>query len=149
VARFRPLREDELGRELRASRPGLSDDFVDTLSERIDAGGRRSRLYAWSRLSFAAALTVLMLGTLASFGGLSYAASGTKQAVIAVKQVVAASRPQAAGNTAARDQYGPQKVTICHKGHTITISRSIRSAGAPATWRQGWALRWRRCRGER
>jgi hypothetical protein len=75
-------------------------------------------------LSFAAALTVLMVGTLASFGGLGYAASSTKEAAIAVKDIVASSRPQVVHSSAAQDQYGPQKVTICHKGHTITISRS-------------------------
>ena len=94
------------------------------LSEQIGADGRRTRLHTASRLSFAGALTVLMLGVLASFGGLSYAATGTKQAVIAVKQVVAPSRPQVAHSSAAQDQYQPQKVTICHKGHTITISES-------------------------
>ena len=96
-----------------------------------------------------------MLGTLASFGGLGYAASSTKGAFVAVKKVVAPSRPQAAGNTAAADQYQPQKVTICHKGHTITISRSALPAhlrhgdtvgpcggvaGASATRTQGGAL---------
>jgi len=74
-----------------------------------------------------------MLGTLASFGGLGYAASSTKGAFVAVKKVVAPSRPQAAGNTAAADQYRPEKVTICHKGHTITISRSA----LPAHLRHG------------
>jgi hypothetical protein len=79
-------------------------------------------------LSFAAALTVLMIGTLASFGGLGYAASSTKEAAIAVKDVVAPSRPQVVHGSAAQDQYGPQKETICHKGHTITISKSAEPA---------------------
>jgi hypothetical protein len=65
---------------------------------------------------------VLMLGTLASFGGLGYAASSTKQAVKTVKQVVSPSRPQVVHNSAAQAQYGQPKVTICHKGHTITIA---------------------------
>ena len=77
MARFRRLRKDSLARKLRVSRPELSADFVDALSKRVDADGRRSHLYAWSRVSFAGALTVLALGTLASFGGLGYAASGT------------------------------------------------------------------------
>lgn len=72
-----------------------------------------------SRLSFAAALTVFMLGTLASFGGLGYAASSTKGAF---KKVAALEGPSA-GRTPASDQY-VEKVTICHNGHTITISRS-------------------------
>jgi hypothetical protein len=76
---------------------------------------------------------VLVLGTLASFGGLSYAASSTKQAVKTVKQVVSPSRPQVVHNSAAQAQYGQPKVTICHKGHTITISE----AALPAHLRHG------------
>jgi hypothetical protein len=122
-----------LARELRASRPELSADFVDALSKRVDAGGRRSRLYAWSRVSFAGALTVLVLGAFASFGGLGYAASGTKQAVKAVKHVVAPSRPEIVQKSAAQQQYGQPRVTICHKGRTITISQ----AALPAHLRHG------------
>jgi hypothetical protein len=132
VKRFRSGRDD-LGSELRANRPEPSSSFVHTLSGRIAADGRRTRLRTASRLSFAGAITVLMLGTLVSFGGLGYAASSTKDAFVAVKKVVAPSRPQAAGNTAAADQYHPQKVTICHNGHTITISRSA----LPAHLRHG------------
>ncbi|MEP6978907.1 MAG: hypothetical protein ABI948_12720 [Thermoleophilia bacterium] len=100
------------------------------LAQRIDGG--RTRLYAASRFSFAAAVTVLVLGSLASFGGLGYAASGTNQAFTAVKQVVTPSR-HVVRHSAARDQYAPEKVTICHKGHTITISRSA----LPAHLRHG------------
>ena len=124
MKRFRPRRQDELASELGASRPEPSPEFVQTLSDQIGAKDRRVPLNVASRLSFAAALTVLMIGTLASFGGLGYAASGTKEAAIAVKDIVAPSRPQVVHGSAAQDQYGPQKVTICHKGHTITISRS-------------------------
>jgi hypothetical protein len=122
VARFRPSRKDSLARELRASRPELPADFVDGLAKRVDASSRSSRLYAWSKVSFAAALTVVVLGAFASFGGLGYAASGTQQAVKAVKHVVAPSRPQIVNKSAAQAQYGQPKVTICHKGHTITIA---------------------------
>jgi hypothetical protein len=122
-----------LASELRASRPEPSPELVKTLSDQYGANRRRAHLYVASRLSFAGALTVLMLGTLASFGGLGYAASSTKQAAIAVKHVVAPSRPQVVHGSAAQDQYGPQKVTICHKGHTITISRSA----LPAHLRHG------------
>lgn len=122
MARFRRLRKDSLARELRANRPELSADFVEILKKHVGAGGRRSRLYAWSRVSFAGALTVVVLGAFASFGGLGYAASGTKQAVRAAKNVVAPSGPQIVNKSAAQSQYGQPKVTICHKGHTITIA---------------------------
>jgi LPXTG-motif cell wall-anchored protein len=124
VRRFRLRHDDDLARELRANRPQLPDDFVQSLARRIDTGGRRTHLYVMSRLSFAAAISVLLLGTLASFGGFSYAAASARGAVKAVKGVVAPARPQVAHHSAAQDQYGPQKVTICHKGHTITISRA-------------------------
>jgi hypothetical protein len=78
-------------------------------------------------------LTVLVLGTLASFGGLSYAASGTKQAVKTVRHVVAPSRPQIVQRSAAQAQYGQPRVTICHKGRTITVSQ----AAVPAHLRHG------------
>ena len=109
---------------LRASRPEPSRDFVDTLSARIASDGRRTRLRSTSRLSFAAALTVFMLGTLASFGGLGYAASSTKGAF---KKVAALEGTPSAGRTPASDQY-VEKVTICHNGHTISISQSALAA---------------------
>jgi hypothetical protein len=133
VKRFRSGGQDDLGSELRANRPEPSPAFVEAVSERITAADRRARLRTASRLSFAGAITVLMLGTLASFGGLGYAASSTKGAFVAVKRVVVPSRPQSARNTAAADQYQPHKVTICHKGHTITIARSA----LPAHLRHG------------
>jgi hypothetical protein len=133
VKRFWPSGEDELGRELRANRPEFSDAFVRSVVERIEADGHRSRLYAASRLSFAAAITVLALGTLVSFGGLGYAASGTWDAVKSVKRVVVSPKPRRIVDSAAQAQYAQPKVTICHKGHTITIAR----AALPAHLRQG------------
>jgi hypothetical protein len=138
VARFRTLRKDSLARELRESRPGLSGDFVDTLSEHVDSSSGGGRRYAWRRVSFAVVLTLLVLGALASVGGLGYAASSTKTAVTAVKQVIAPSRPQVVKNSAAQSQYARERVTICHhngsdKPVTITISR----AALPAHLRHG------------
>jgi hypothetical protein len=133
VKRFRSGGPDDLGSELQANRPEPSPAFIEALSERVTADDRRTRLRTASRLSFAGAITVLMLGTLASFGGLGYAASSTKGAFVAVKRVVAPTRPQSARHTAAADQYQPQKVTICHKGHTITIAK----AALPAHLRHG------------
>jgi len=124
LKRFWPRREDEFAREVRANGPELRGEFVRSLTKRVEASGRRTRLYAASRLAFASAITVLALGTLASFGGLGYAASGTRTAVTAVKRVVAPAKPTRVNRSAAQDQYQPQKVTICHKGHTITIAQA-------------------------
>jgi hypothetical protein len=72
---------------LRAHRAEASTDFVDDVSRRIAATpGPAGR--GWSRLAFASAVTVFILGTFASFGGLSYAASGATGTYAAVQQVV-------------------------------------------------------------
>lgn len=138
MVRFRLSREDSLARELRESRPELPGAFVDTLSKHVDASRDRGPRYAWSRVSFAAVLTLLVLGALASIGGLGYAASPTKTALEAVKQVIAPSRPQVVRSSPAQSQYGRERVTICHhngsgKPVTITISR----AALPAHLRHG------------
>jgi hypothetical protein len=65
---------------------------------------RRSRALAWSRASFAAAVVVLIVGTIASFGGLSYAASDGKHAVHALAKVTAA-RKVVVTHSAAAGQY--------------------------------------------
>jgi hypothetical protein len=77
-----------------------------------------------SRLLFAAAVTVFMVGSLVSFGGLGDAAKSTKHSLVAVRTALTRSRPEEALDTAAADQYAPAKVTICHNDHTIVINRS-------------------------
>jgi hypothetical protein len=79
--------ESELERGLRGLRAEASDDFVDGLSQRL-VWDRRPAGRAWSRLAFASAVSVFILGTFASFGGLSYAASGATGTYDAVQQVV-------------------------------------------------------------
>jgi hypothetical protein len=138
VARFWPRREDNLARELRESKPELSAEFIDALSEHVASTGSRGRRYVRSRVAFVALLTVLVLGALASIGGLGYAASTTKDAVKAVKHAIAPSSPKVVRNSAAQSQYGRERVTICHqtgsgKPVTITISR----AALPAHLRHG------------
>jgi len=81
---------------------------------------------------------VLVLGALASAGGLGYAASTTKNAVKAVKHLIAPSRPNVVRDSAAQSQYGRQKVTICHQtgsGKPVTIT--ISEAALPAHLRHG------------
>jgi hypothetical protein len=57
-----------------------------------------------SRFAFSAALTVLMLGTFVSFGGLSYAASQSKSAVHTLAKVATAKKVVIHDSSAA-DQY--------------------------------------------
>jgi hypothetical protein len=61
-----------------------------------------------SRIAFALALTALMLGTFVSFGGLTYAAIQTKNAVHTIKHV-AAGQKVVVHHSAAADQYHKTK----------------------------------------
>jgi hypothetical protein len=72
---------------LRSRRAEASPEFVDGLAGKL-APGRRPTARAWSRLAFASAVSVFILGTFASFGGMSYAASGASETYAAVHQVV-------------------------------------------------------------
>src|SRR5438094_2435345 len=85
--RKRWLKPDStLEARLRAFRAQPRDELVDGLSQRLTATpGATPR--AWSRLAFAGAVSVFILGTVASFGGISYAASGAASTYKAVKQV--------------------------------------------------------------
>src|SRR4051794_17028981 len=65
----------DLEAQLRSYRASAPEELVDRVGHRI-AGERRAPQRAWSRVAFASAVAVFMLGTFASFGGLSYAASG-------------------------------------------------------------------------
>jgi hypothetical protein len=80
-------RRPELEAALRTHRAEPSADFVDGLSRRLVVR-ELPQPRTWSRLAFAAAVSVFILGTFASFGGLSYAASGATGTYDAVKQVV-------------------------------------------------------------
>lgn len=123
---------ESLEAELFASRPQPSDTFVKALGARVTATTRRSRLHTYARVSFACVISVLMFGLLASFGGIGYAASSTVDVVKATKRAVSPAKakpPQVVKESPAHDQYGKDKVTICHRtgsgrGVTITISRS-------------------------
>jgi hypothetical protein len=71
---------------LRSQRAEAREEFVDGLSRRVLAESSVAPR-AWSRVAFAGAVSTFILGTFASFGGLSYAASGAAGTYHAVKQV--------------------------------------------------------------
>ena len=86
----------------------------------------RPQLHRLSRLSFAAALTTLVLGTLASFGGLSHAATGTVDAFEAVKSVAADNAgPRIPDRSPAQTQYGGEDEEV----EVTTVVRT--QPGAP------------------
>jgi hypothetical protein len=101
-------RGSELEAALRELRSEAPSELVDALARNVVA--RQSRpSRSWSRLAFAAALSVFILGTFASFGGLSYAASGAAGTYDAVKQVVVKHKLKVSVPTSsAAAQYPPK-----------------------------------------
>ena len=79
-------RGSQLDAQLRSFRPQARDEFVKSLSQHV-VGGAPSASRARSRLAFAGAVSTFILGTVVSFGGLSYAASGAAGTYHTVKQV--------------------------------------------------------------
>jgi hypothetical protein len=122
-----------LEHELRRNRPEPGKDFVRELTARIsaDAPQRPARR---TGLAFAGALTSLLVAALAAFGGIGYASSAARGVARTAEKVVAPKAKDAAGQSAAADQY-VGKVTICHHtgspNHpfvTITINRNALKA---------------------
>ncbi|MHB8642711.1 MAG: calcium-binding protein [Gaiellaceae bacterium] len=84
------------------------------------------------RTAAAIALTAAMVGALAAFGGIGYAASSASNAVKVVVHLVQLERPHKIGSvSAAADQYG--KVVLCHRGHEIKVAEQA----VPAHLAQG------------
>jgi MYXO-CTERM domain-containing protein len=110
VRKFWDRKQDAVERALRSERPIARDELVSALVERTAAARPERR---WSRVAFASALTVFMLGFFASFGGLSYAATGAKSAARSVTTIVMPSKTHAVRTvqSAADNQYAPQKYT--------------------------------------
>lgn len=117
--KFRRNSDSHLEAHLRRSRPTPSSDLVRTIVGDIERASAYERPRSL-RIAFAVGC-VVVLGGLAAFGGVSYAASGVEHAAVAVKHVVAPkplARPAtksdslirsalAAGKTSAAAQYGP------------------------------------------
>lgn len=103
-------KRDRVGNALRRARPEASEDLVASLSEQVVVTAERSvRANRGSRLAFGTALVVLMVGSFASFGGLSYAASGAKSTATAVQKAVAPAKAERK-TTSAAAQYDEEKV---------------------------------------
>jgi hypothetical protein len=94
----------DLEADLRSHRASAPEELVDRVSDRITAG-RPAPQRAWSRVAFASAVAVFMLGTFASLGGLSYAASGATGTLHAVKQVTSGKLLVSTHKSSAADEY--------------------------------------------
>jgi hypothetical protein len=95
-----------LERDLRLSKPEPRADFVLALTKHV-AGSTRPRRRSASRLAFALALTTFVVGSFASFGGLSYAASGATSAADVVKSAVTSHNPRPNSRTSAQQVHQP------------------------------------------
>ena len=108
---------DRLGEELRADAPQAAEEFVRSLAHELGVSRPAHRS---SRLVFASAFAVIVLGALASFGGAGYAASGANQAAAAVKSAIVQK-------TSAGDEYGDKAAVQpapVVKGVAVTQTKS-------------------------
>jgi hypothetical protein len=109
--RFWGRGRDSVEVALRAARPVADDELVDGLAARVAASNApRTRTNRGSRLAFGAAVTVFMLGTFASFGGLGYAATNAADG----KATAAKSQ------SAASAQYDEEKVPTVGESSAAT-----------------------------
>ena len=81
---------------------GSSTDRSGPVVGHTDVRPERAR--RGSKFAFSAALTALMLGTLISFGGLSYAASQSKSAVHTLAKVATAKKVVIRDSSAAQER---------------------------------------------
>jgi len=95
-----------LERDLRLGKPEPRADFVLALTKQV-GGSTRPRRRSASRLAFALALTTFVVGSFASFGGLSYAATGATSAADVVKSAAFSHDPRAKAITSAQVVHGP------------------------------------------
>jgi hypothetical protein len=131
-------REEPLERELRtAFEP--RDGFEDGLAERVRKTSATPRYARASRASFATAVAVFMLGSFASFGGVSLAAAGAKETVRAVAHVTVDQKPIHRRITSASTEYpkttkvSPVKIVKAKPKHHVktkpTNLRQTKTAG--------------------
>jgi hypothetical protein len=109
-------KRDRIEDRLRGARAEAPPSFVDELAKR--AGGDSPRSAVGSRLALGASLTVMILGTFASFGGMSYAASGGAKALRTVEKVTTA-HTVVVSNSSASSQY-PKAKTVAKPAKHVT-----------------------------
>jgi hypothetical protein len=112
-------RDSDLEATLRGSRSEAREEFVEGVSRRVLEERPRQRA-AWSRLAFAGAVSTLILGSFASFGGVGYAVSGASSTYqlakeLAVDPGVSVDRSSAAAQYAAPPET-PQEETAGTEG---------------------------------
>ena len=127
---------------LRRKRPAPPQELVDKLVARIEADSSQVRRSSRPRVALVGVVTVVALAAFGASGGLGYAKSSASEAASstahAVASVVTSRSPNehsSQGSKPSKNQY-KEKVLICHKGHTISVSPSA----VPAHLRHGDTL---------
>jgi hypothetical protein len=116
----------DLEAELRAGRPEPSSEFVHRLETRVRTHGRTRS--GGLRVAFVGALTAVMLMSLASVGGVGYASSAGKDAVVGVKRIVTPKKVvKVLKKSAAIDQYKKKKKA---KKKVKKVKKAKKGAGA-------------------
>ena len=126
-------RDSELEAALRGSRPEASEEFVESVARRVeDEPAPRDRV-AWSRLAFAGAVSTLILGSFASFGGAAYAVSGATGTYKLAKELVV-NQKVSVNRSSAAAQYPPppRENTAGTQGAAQTLG-AVQSANLPFT----------------
>jgi hypothetical protein len=118
-----------LERDLRLSKPEPRAEFVLALTKNV-AGSTRPRRRSASRLAFALALTTFVVGSFASFGGLSYAASGATSAADVVKSAVVSHNPRPSSRTSAQQVHQPPAGPESSAGGEAAAAPAAQVAGA-------------------
>jgi len=102
-ARNRSRSDRRLEARLRSGRPEADEGLVRSIASAVEP---RRQPRAWSRVAFAGAFTTLLVGMFASFGGISYAASGATNAVQTLTKLAKAEKV-VVHHSAAANQYKP------------------------------------------
>jgi hypothetical protein len=82
-------KREGIDRRLASLRVQPRSELVDEIAARV--GGPKAES-PWPKLAYAASIAVMVLGTFASFGGLSYAASGGTKVADTVAKVAASHK---------------------------------------------------------
>ena len=106
---------------LRAQRAEAPDGLVEDISGKVSAAPAYRRR-AWSRVAFASAVSVFVLGTFASFGGLGYASSGASDTYSAVKKIAVAHKLKVGAQDVGRGSQSPDDGAVGI--HAAVVERS-------------------------
>jgi hypothetical protein len=127
--------------ELRRERPAPRQQLIDELVARIEADSSRAPRRTRPRIALVGVVGAVTLVAFGASGGLGSAKTAATDVVASTTQAVVAvvkTKPQKAssnGSKPSKNQY-KEKVLVCHKGHTISVSPSA----VPAHLRHGDTL---------